>query len=150
MYEFEKCLHFSSSFTRPCNHVILHLGMYEDAVGLALRLNQLELAKAVAGKPPEDEQALKRKLWLAVARHMVQQGARGTAGVRDSDQPTANIKLAVEFLREAGGLPLRARADTVHLHSPKPFPLRGPCQAGGHPALLPGLCDDRQFQGRHL
>ena len=45
--------------------------MFEDAIQLALQ-QDLELAKVVANEPEEGEEALKRKLWLAVARHVVQ------------------------------------------------------------------------------
>ncbi len=86
--------------------------MYEDAVALALSLD-LELAKSVASKPPEEEEALRRKLWLAVARHVVQQGvaAAGLGGTKGGckDQQTTNIKQAVEFLKEAGETVSRSR-----------------------------------------
>ena len=76
-------------------------GMFEDAVSLALSID-LELAKSVAAFPPEEDEALRRKLWLAVARYVVQQGA--AAGSGGKQQPTSSIKQAVEFLKEAGGL----------------------------------------------
>ena len=80
------------------------LGMFEDAVSLALSID-LELAKSVASSPPEEDEALRRKLWLAVARYVVQQGAAaGAGGGGGKQQPMSNIKQAVEFLKEAGGL----------------------------------------------
>ncbi|GAX74136.1 hypothetical protein CEUSTIGMA_g1585.t1 [Chlamydomonas eustigma] len=95
---------------RACVKLLCGLGMYEDAVALALGLD-LELAKSVANMPPEEEEALRRKLWLAVARHVVQRGSATSAGNGGNgdkegrhDQPTSNIKQAVEFLKEAGGL----------------------------------------------
>ena len=47
--------------------------MYEDAVALALTFDG-ELAASIAQQPSEDE-ALRRKLWLAIARHLIGQGA---------------------------------------------------------------------------
>lgn len=47
-------------------------GMYDDAVRRALSVD-LGTAKAVAGAPQEEEEGLKRRLWLEVARHVVQQ-----------------------------------------------------------------------------
>ena len=71
-------------------------------MSLALGLD-LDLAKSVASLPPEEEESLRRKLWLAVARHVVQRGAAaGTGGGGGRDPPSTNIKQAVEFLREAG------------------------------------------------
>lgn len=49
------------------------VGMYEDAVALALTFDG-ELAASIAQQPSEDE-ALRRKLWLAIARHLIGQGA---------------------------------------------------------------------------
>ena len=40
-------------------------------MSLALGLD-LELAKSVASMPPEEDEAMRRKLWLAVARYVVQ------------------------------------------------------------------------------
>jgi hypothetical protein len=87
--------------------------VYEDAVALALGFD-IELAKAVANMPPEEEEeAMRRKLWLAIAKHVVQQGSIASTddagtGNKDGkyDQSTRNIKQAVEFLKEAGVGPL--------------------------------------------
>ncbi|KAL4423908.1 hypothetical protein ABPG75_001209 [Micractinium tetrahymenae] len=49
------------------------VGMYEDAVALALSFDG-ELAASIARQPSDDE-ALSRKLWLAIARHLIEQGA---------------------------------------------------------------------------
>jgi len=45
--------------------------LYEEAVELALKVD-IEKAKLYADKP-EYDQALRKKLWLKVARHVVQQ-----------------------------------------------------------------------------
>ena len=49
------------------------VGMYEDAVMLALTFDG-DLAASIA-RQPEGDEALSRKLWLAIARHLIQQGA---------------------------------------------------------------------------
>ncbi len=46
--------------------------MYEDAVALALTFDG-ELAASIARQPSDDE-ALSRKLWLAIARHLIEEG----------------------------------------------------------------------------
>lgn len=45
------------------------MGLYEEAVDLALKVD-LELAKINADKP-EDDDALRKKLWLKIARYVV-------------------------------------------------------------------------------
>ncbi len=47
------------------------MGLYEEAVELALSLD-IELAKYNADKPLDDE-ALRKKLWLRIARHVVEE-----------------------------------------------------------------------------
>ncbi len=51
-------------------------GMYDDAVARALEVD-LELAKTVASSPAEEEEGLRRRLWLAIAQHVVQKVRRG-------------------------------------------------------------------------
>ena len=46
------------------------VGLYDDAVALALTFDR-GLAVAVANMPEEDA-ALQRKLWLGIARHVIQ------------------------------------------------------------------------------
>ena len=47
--------------------------MYEDAVMLALSFDG-DLAASIA-RQPEGDEGLSRKLWLAIAKHLIQQGA---------------------------------------------------------------------------
>lgn len=64
---------------RACVKLLCELGLHEDAVALALAVD-LELAKAVANGP-EDDEALRRKLWLRIAKAVVQVGGvLGSAG----------------------------------------------------------------------
>jgi hypothetical protein len=93
--------------------LLCELGLYEDAVALALAVD-LQLAKAVANGP-EDDDGLRRKLWLSIAKHVVQGGgSSGGAGAAngvgraagaaalDGAEQAERIKMAVEFLKEAG------------------------------------------------
>ncbi|GLI64360.1 hypothetical protein VaNZ11_007601 [Volvox africanus] len=125
LYDTQYALRLAQECNKPRAAVRLmcQLGMYPDAVRAALALD-LGLAKGVAGEPDHDD-ALRRKLWLQVARHVVETGnkivtaaAAGAGGgdaavsaAGDADgsygstsDPTSNIRTAVEFLREADGL----------------------------------------------
>ncbi|KAL3143378.1 hypothetical protein ABBQ38_002206 [Trebouxia sp. C0009 RCD-2024] len=74
--------------------LLCDLNLYEDAVVLALSFD-MALASATANRP-EEEPALKRSLWLTIARYIVQQHP-------SQDQEVA-IKQVNEFLRESGGV----------------------------------------------
>jgi hypothetical protein len=104
------------------------LGLFEDAVSLALDVD-LELAKAVANTP-EDDDGLRRKLWLSIAKHVVQGGsgaaaaadagkgavAAGAAAAAEAGPEQAErIKMAVEFLKEAGEVPAVAAAAAAYV-----------------------------------
>uniref|UniRef100_A0A8C5R6H0 Vacuolar protein sorting-associated protein 18 homolog n=1 Tax=Leptobrachium leishanense TaxID=445787 RepID=A0A8C5R6H0_9ANUR len=54
-----------------CVHVYRVMELYEEAVDLALKVN-VDLAKSCADLPSDDEE-LKKKLWLKIARHVVQE-----------------------------------------------------------------------------
>lgn len=82
-----------------CVKLLCELGLYEDAVTLALAVD-LELAKAVANGP-EDDHNMRRKLWLGIAKHVVQ-GGDAAAAAADGPEQAARIKMAVEMLKEAG------------------------------------------------
>jgi hypothetical protein len=47
------------------------MGLWENSVDLALEKGDLELAKENANKP-EDDAPLQKKLWLKIARYVVQ------------------------------------------------------------------------------
>ncbi|XP_038059367.1 vacuolar protein sorting-associated protein 18 homolog [Patiria miniata] len=55
---------------RACVHIYTTMGLYEEAVDLALQVD-VDLAKQSAEKP-EDDNELKKKLWLRIARHVVE------------------------------------------------------------------------------
>lgn len=49
------------------------MGLYENSVDLALEKGDLELAKINADRVPEEEdQVLRKKLWLKIAKYVVQ------------------------------------------------------------------------------
>lgn len=78
---------------RACVRIYSMMSMHEEAVALALRVD-LELAKAEADKVEDDEE-LRKKLWLKVAKHVIEQ----EKGVKRE-----NIKKAIEFLSETNNL----------------------------------------------
>jgi vacuolar protein sorting-associated protein 18 len=57
--------------TQPCVHIYSKMGLFENSVDLALEKGDLELAKINADKP-DDDQPLRKKLWLKIARYVVQ------------------------------------------------------------------------------
>ncbi|XP_041430146.1 VPS18, CORVET/HOPS core subunit S homeolog isoform X1 [Xenopus laevis] len=56
---------------RACVHVYKVMELYEEAVDLALKVD-VDLAKSCADLPVDDEE-LQKKLWLKIARHVVQE-----------------------------------------------------------------------------
>jgi len=56
---------------QPCVHIYSKMGLWENSVDLALDKGDLELAKINADMP-EDDEALRKKLWLKIARYVVQ------------------------------------------------------------------------------
>ena len=57
--------------TQPCVHIYAKMGLWENSVDLALEKGDLELAKINADMP-EDDAPLRKKLWLKIARYVVQ------------------------------------------------------------------------------
>ena len=57
---------------QPCVHIYSKMGMYESSVNLALEKGDLELAKINADRP-EDDDILRKKLWLKIAKYVVQE-----------------------------------------------------------------------------
>ncbi|KJR89881.1 tethering complex subunit PEP3 [Sporothrix schenckii 1099-18] len=69
-----------------CVHIYTSMGQYVQAVDLALSHDAVELASVVADRPM-DNTALRKKLWLAVARKVISQQSNG------------GIKAAIDFLK---------------------------------------------------
>lgn len=78
---------------RACVHIYSMMSMHEEAVALALQVDP-ELAMAEADKVEDDEE-LRKKLWLMIAKHVVGQ-EKGTK--------RENIRKAIAFLKETDGL----------------------------------------------
>ncbi|CAK9141558.1 unnamed protein product [Ilex paraguariensis] len=78
---------------RACVHIYSMMSMHDEAVALALQVDP-ELAMAEADKV-EDDEDLRKKLWLMVAKHVVKQ-EKGTK--------RENIRKAIAFLKETDGL----------------------------------------------
>ncbi|KAH6916857.1 DigA protein [Coprinopsis sp. MPI-PUGE-AT-0042] len=57
--------------TQACVQIYSKLGLWENSVDLALAKGDLELAKINADMP-EDDKPLRKKLWLKIARYVVQ------------------------------------------------------------------------------
>ncbi|KAF8448426.1 putative vacuolar protein sorting-associated protein [Terfezia claveryi] len=70
---------------QSCVHIYSSMGQYYQAVELALKHKNVELASIVADRPEEDP-VLRKKLWLAVAKEVISQ--------------SEGIKTAIEFLKQ--------------------------------------------------
>ncbi|KIY94538.1 Vacuolar protein sorting-associated protein 18 [Monoraphidium neglectum] len=100
LYDAKYALRLARDRDRPraCVKLLSQLGLHQDAVALALEQVDLDLAKAVAENgPAEDDEQLRRKLWLDIARRVVQDGGG------EGDQ-AEHIAAVMGLLREAGGL----------------------------------------------
>ncbi|XP_078486293.1 vacuolar protein sorting-associated protein 18 homolog [Ciona intestinalis] len=75
---------------QACVHIYTVMALYEEAVNMALKVD-VELAKSIADRRElEEDEETRRKLWLCIAKHIVQE---------DKD-----IKRAMKFLQESGDL----------------------------------------------
>ncbi|CAD7699110.1 unnamed protein product [Ostreobium quekettii] len=81
---------------RACVVMLCVLGLFEDAVETALSMD-LQLAKSVARYRELYDEGLQRKLWLAIAKHVIQSEDPGV------DQQE-HISQAVGLLDDADGL----------------------------------------------
>ncbi|KAK9133746.1 hypothetical protein Scep_013274 [Stephania cephalantha] len=91
MYALRVCL--MEKRMRACVHIYSMMSMHVEAVALALQVDT-ELAMAEADKV-EDDEDLRKKLWLMVAKHVIEQ-EKGTK--------RKNIRKAIAFLKETDGL----------------------------------------------
>jgi len=57
---------------QSCVHIYSSMGQFADAVELALKHGNVELASIVADRP-EDDPVLRKKLWLSVAKKVIAQ-----------------------------------------------------------------------------
>ena len=57
---------------QPCVHIYAKMGLWESSVDLALEKGDLDLAQANADMPPEEDRQLRKRLWLKIAKYVVQ------------------------------------------------------------------------------
>ncbi|KAF2093954.1 hypothetical protein NA57DRAFT_47713 [Rhizodiscina lignyota] len=69
---------------QSCVHIYSSMGQFAQAVDMALKHDEVELAASVADRP-ENDQALRKKLWLKVAKKVIGK--------------TEGIRAAIEFLK---------------------------------------------------
>lgn len=85
-FAFRLCIQHSR--VQSAVHIYSSMGEYASAVALALKHDQIELAAHVADRPSSSsDPALRKKLWLAVARKVI------------SQQGVGSIKTAIDFLK---------------------------------------------------
>ncbi|KAG0769067.1 hypothetical protein G6F16_002819 [Rhizopus arrhizus] len=72
-YELDHALRVCSEHkrTRSCVHIYGQMGLYEEAVRLALEHKDLDLARVYADKPEEDD-VLRKKLWTNIAKYVIE------------------------------------------------------------------------------
>ncbi|KAF8321357.1 hypothetical protein DL93DRAFT_2073232 [Clavulina sp. PMI_390] len=73
---------------QACVHIYAQMEMWEESVELALEMGELELAKVNADRP-EDDEVLRKKLWLMVAKYVVQDKKDIKTAMRFLDNTTA-------------------------------------------------------------
>lgn len=84
-FAFRLCIQHSR--VQSAVHIYSSMGEYASAVSLALKHDEIDLASHVADQPPASDSALRKKLWLAVARKVI------------SQQGVGSIKTAIDFLK---------------------------------------------------
>jgi len=84
-FAFRLCIQHSR--VQSAVHIYTSMGSYASAVSLALKHNEIDLASLVADRPPPTDPALRKRLWLAVAKKVI------------SQQGTGSIKTAIDFLK---------------------------------------------------
>ena len=117
-----------SGRTQPCVHIYSQMGLWENSVDLALEKGDVELAKINADMP-EDDEPLRKKLWLKIAQYVVQDKKDIKTWVY-AFFPRQNDSLTLGFPH-----PQRRPIPRIHQHP----------QNRGHPPLLPRLRRHRRL-----
>lgn len=84
-FAFRLCI--QNSRVQSAVHIYTSMGSYASAVDLALKHDEIDLASLVADRPDSNDSALRKRLWLAVAKKVI------------SQQGTGSIKTAIDFLK---------------------------------------------------
>lgn len=70
---------------QSCVRILSKMRLYEEAVDMAINSRNIDLAKQIADMPGENDLEMRKKLWLRIARHVVEEDK--------------NITKAMEFLQ---------------------------------------------------
>lgn len=81
---------------QACVHIYAQMEMWEESVELALEMGELELAKINADRP-EDDEVLRKKLWLMVAKYVVQDKKDIKTCVSTAPRPLRHYLTALFF-----------------------------------------------------
>ena len=84
-FAFRLCIQHSR--VQSAVHIYSSLGQYASAVSLALKYDEIDLASMVADRPGDTDPALRKRLWLAVAKKVI------------SSQGKGSIKTAIDLLK---------------------------------------------------
>ncbi|KAL8829478.1 MAG: hypothetical protein Q9170_006150 [Blastenia crenularia] len=84
-FAFRLCIQHSR--VQSAVHIYSSMGEFSSAVDLALKHNEIDLASSVADRPIDTDPALRKRLWLAVAKKVI------------SQQDTGSIKTALDFMK---------------------------------------------------
>ncbi|KAK3169338.1 hypothetical protein OEA41_008721 [Lepraria neglecta] len=84
-FAFRLCIQHSR--VQSAVHIYTSMGSYASAVDLALKNDEIDLASLVADRPPSTDTALRKRLWLAVAKKVI------------SQQGIGSVKTAIDFLK---------------------------------------------------
>ena len=75
-FAFRLCIQHSR--VQSAVHIYSSMGQYSSAVSLALKFNEIELASTVADRPTDSDRTLRKKLWLAIARKVIETEGKGS------------------------------------------------------------------------
>lgn len=84
-FAFRLCIQHSR--VQSAVHIYSSLGQYASAVNLALKNDEMDLASMVADRPADTDPALRKRLWLAVAKKVI------------STQGKGSIRTAIDLLK---------------------------------------------------
>ncbi|KAL8806408.1 MAG: hypothetical protein Q9200_005040 [Gallowayella weberi] len=84
-FAFRLCIQHSR--VQSAVHIYSSMGEFSSAVDLALKHNEIDLASSVADRPTDPDPALRKRLWLAVAKKVINQ------------QGVGSVKTALDFMK---------------------------------------------------
>jgi len=96
-----------------CIHIYTRMGQYASAVSLALQHQETDLAISVAERPEHDA-ALRKKLWLSIARSVIASPAMQENSAAEGKSDTTPLSTALSLLR-------RAPPNTLRIEDLLPF-----------------------------